>query len=300
MFGVTILGNNSAIPAFDRHPTAQVVTMNDQMFLFDCGEGTQMQFSHYKIRRSRINHIFISHLHGDHYFGLIGLLTSYSLLARTNELHLYAPAKLKPILDLQLEAASTTLCYDLHFHPVEKEGLLVDDKKFTVECFATKHRIECWGFIIREKKKPRKINKDEVVKTVIPAAFYERLKEGADYTTKDGILIKNETVTIPATPPKSYAFAADTIYDEALAEKVKGVTMLYHEATYLKDQEERAASRFHSTTIQAAAIAQKAGVEKLLLGHFSSKYEELDEFLSEARDIFPNTQLAIEGATYMI
>lgn len=300
MFGVTILGNNSAIPAFDRHPTAQVVTMNDQMFLFDCGEGTQMQFSHYKIRRSRINHIFISHLHGDHYFGLIGLLTSYSLLARTNDLYLYAPAALKPILDLQLEAASTNLCYNLHFHPIEKEGLLVDDKKFMVECFATTHRIECWGFILREKKKSRKINKDEVVKTDIPAAFYERLKEGADYTTKDGIIIKNETVTIPATPPKSYAFAADTIYYEALAEKVKGVTMLYHEATYLKDQEQRAADRFHSTTVQAAAIAKKAGVEKLLIGHFSSKYEVLDEFLNEAREVFPNTELAIEGATYTV
>jgi ribonuclease Z len=300
MFGVTILGNNSAIPAFDRHPTAQVITMNDHVFLFDCGEGTQMQLSKYKIRRSRINHIFISHLHGDHYFGLIGLITSFSLLARTNDLHLYGPAALKPILDLQLQAASTTLCYTLHFHPVEKEGLLVDDKKFTVECFATKHRIECWGFIIREKKKPRKINKDEVMKTDIPAAFYDRLKEGADYTTKDGIVIQNESVTTTARLPKSYAFAADTIYCEDVAEKVKGVTMLYHEATYLKDQEQRAADRFHSTTVQAATIAKMAGVEKLLLGHFSSKYEQLDAFLTEAQEIFPGTQLAIEGATYTV
>jgi ribonuclease Z len=274
--------------------------MNDHVFLFDCGEGTQMQLSKYKIRRSRINHIFISHLHGDHYFGLIGLITSFSLLARTNDLHLYGPAALKPILDLQLQAASTTLCYPLHFHPVEKEGLLVDDKKFTVECFATKHRIECWGFIIREKKKPRKISKDEVVKTDIPAAFYERLKEGADYTTKDGIVIKNESVTTTATPPKSYAFAADTSYCEDVAEKVKGVTMLYHEATYLKDQEQRATDRFHSTTIQAATIAKMAGVEKLLLGHFSSKYEQLDAFLTEAQEIFAGTQLAIEGATYTV
>lgn len=300
MFGVTILGNNSAIPAFNRHPTAQVITMNENVFLFDCGEGTQMQFSQYKIRRSRINHIFISHLHGDHYFGLIGLLMSYSLMARTNDLHLHAPASLKPILDLQLEAAGTTLCYMLHFHPIEKEGLLVDDKKFTVECFETKHRIECWGFIIREKKKLRRINKEEVVKTDIPAAFYDRLKDGADYTTKDGITIKNETVTIPSTPAKSYAFAADTIYCEDIARKVKGVTMLYHESTYLKDQEQRAADRFHCTTTQAATIAQKAGVEKLLIGHFSSKYEDLDEFLLEAQEVFPNTQLALEGATYTI
>jgi ribonuclease Z len=300
MFGVTILGNNSAIPAFDRHPTAQLVTLNEQLFLFDCGEGTQMQFSHYKIKRSRINHIFISHLHGDHYFGLIGLLTSYSLLSRTTDLHLYGPGPLKEIIDMQLEAASTILCYNLHFHTIETEGILVDDKKFSVECFSTKHRIPCWGFIVREKKKPRKINKEEIIKHDIPAAFYDRLKQGEDYTNKDGIVLKNESVTVASTPAKSYAFAADTIYFEDIAEKVKGVTMLYHEATYLKDQEQRAADRFHSTTIQAAAIARQAGVEKLLLGHFSSKYEVLDEFLAQAEEVFPNTQLAIEGATYMI
>lgn len=300
MFGVTILGNNSAIPAFDRHPTAQVVTMNEQVFLFDCGEGTQMQFSQYKVRRSRINHIFISHLHGDHYFGLIGLITSYSLLSRTADLHVHGPAALKPILDLQLNAASTTLCFDLHFHPIEKEGVLVDDKKFTVECFATKHRIECWGFIVREKKKPRRINKDSINQYDIPAAFYDRLKEGEDYTTREGKVIRNDLVTIANTPAKSYAFSADTIYDETLAEKVKGVSMLYHEATYLKALESRAALRFHSTTIQAASIAKAAGVEKLLIGHFSSKYEVLDEFLEEAQQVFPNTQLALEGTTYRI
>ncbi len=300
MFGVTILGNNSAIPAFDRHPTAQVVTLNDQLFLFDCGEGTQMQFSAYKIRRSRINHIFISHLHGDHYFGLIGLITSFSLLSRTQDLHLYAPAGLEQILKLQLEAASTTLCYQLHFHPITSEGILVDEKKFSVECFATRHRIECWGFIVREKKKPRKINKDVINQYDIPAAFYDRLKEGEDYITKEGNIIRNEAVTVPSKAAKSYAFAADTVYFEEIADKVKGVTMLYHESTYLKDQVDRAADRFHSTTVQAAAIASKAGVEKLLLGHFSSKYEVLDEFLAEAKEIFSNTQLAIEGCTYRI
>jgi ribonuclease Z len=183
---------------------------------------------------------------------------------------------------------------------LEKEGLLVDEKKFTVECFNTKHRIDCWGFIVREKKKPRRINKDVIHQYDIPSAFYDRLKEGEDYVTKDGTVIQNGIVTIPTTSVKSYAFAADTVYYEELAEKVKGVTMLYHEATYLKDQHQRAADRFHSTTIQAAAIAKAANVEKLLLGHFSSKYEVLDEFLSEAKEVFPNTQLAIEGATYMV
>lgn len=300
MFGVTILGNNSAIPAFDRHPTAQVVTLDDQLLLFDCGEGTQMQCSVYKIRRSRINHIFISHLHGDHYFGLIGLLTSFSLLARTADLHLYAPAPLWQILQLQLDAAGTQLCYPLHFHPIESETLLVNEKRFTVECFATKHRIECWGFIVREKKKPRKINKEAITGYEIPAAFYDRLKEGEDYVTRQGTVIANEMVTIPSKPARSYAFAADTIYDESLAGKVKGVTMLYHESTYLKDQMQRAAERFHCTTEQAARIAEKAGVQKLLIGHFSSKYELLDAFLKEAQEIFPATQLALEGTTYQI
>jgi len=300
MFGVTILGNNSAIPAFDRHPTAQVVTLNDQLLLFDCGEGTQMQFSAYKIRRSRINHIFISHLHGDHYFGLIGLLTSFSLLGRTADLHLYAPAPLQQILQLQLDAASTTLTYALHFHPLVAEGIIADEKKFTVECFATRHRIECWGFIVREKKRLRKINKAVIGQYEIPAAFYDRLKDGADYTTRTGEVIPNEAVTLPTAPAKSYAFAADTIYDETIAEKVKAVTMLYHEATYLKDQLQRAADRFHCTTEQAATIARKAGVQQLLIGHFSSKYETLDAFLEEAREIFPHTQLALEGATYKI
>jgi ribonuclease Z len=300
MFGVTILGNNSALPAYERHPTSQVVTFDDQLLLIDCGEGTQMQFSAYKIRRSRINHIFISHLHGDHYFGLMGILTTMGLLARTADLHLYAPAALKKILDLQLEVADTRLPYTLIFHPIEKEGLLLAEKKISVECFSTKHRIECWGFIVREKKKPRKINKETINQYEIPANFYERLKEGEDYTTKQGELITNESVTIPNTPAKSYAFAADTVYCEEIAEKVKSVTMLYHETTYLKDQEERATARFHCTTVQAGEIAKQAGVEKLLIGHFSSKYEELDEFLTETIEVFPNTQLAIEGATYIV
>jgi len=300
MFGVTILGNNSALPAYDRHPTAQIVTLHDQQFLIDCGEGTQMQIARYKIRRSKINHIFISHLHGDHYFGLIGLITSMGLLSRENELHLYAPAPLIDILNLQFKVADTKLPFPLHFHPLEKEGLIVDGKKFTVETFKTQHRIECWGFIIREKKYPRKIDKEKIRSLHIPAAYYERLKNGEDYETKEGEIIKNEILTIPNLLPSSYGFCADTIYDESLIDKVKNVSMLYHETTYLKDLHERAAARFHSTTIQAAAIAQKAGVKKLLIGHFSSKYESIDAFLHEAKEVFENTDIAIEGVTYQV
>jgi len=300
MFGVTILGNNSAIPAYDRHPTAQVVTLNDQVFLIDCGEGTQMQITRYRIRRSKIHHIFISHLHGDHYFGLIGLITSMGLLGREQELHLYAPAGLKTIIDLQLAVADTTLPFPLVFHPLEAEGMLVDTPKFSVECFATQHRVPCWGFIIREKRKPRKIHKEKVLQYDIPAAFYERLKDGDDYENKEGELIRNEWVTLANKPARSYAFCADTRFDESLIDKTKGVTLLYHEATYLKDLAERALARFHSTTVQAATIALRAGVGRLLIGHFSSKYEKLDEFRNEAQAVFAETELAIEGVTYRV
>jgi ribonuclease Z len=300
MFGVTILGNNSALPAFDRHPTAQVVTLNDHLFLIDCGEGTQMQIARYKIKRSRINHIFISHLHGDHYFGLIGLLTSMSLLGREHDLHLFAPKGLDDIIDLQLKVAATTLSFKLHFHTLEKEGIIVNHHKYEVECFATKHRIECWGFIIREKKAARKIDKDKVLQYEIPTAYYESLKTGKDYQKKDGTVIKNELLTNANTDAKSYAFCADTIYDETLANKVQNATLLYHETTYLKDLHERAAMRFHSTTEQAATIALKANVNKLIIGHFSSKYEAIDVFLSETKCVFDNCDLAIEGISFIV
>ena len=300
MFGVTILGNNSALPAFDRHPTAQVITLGEHLFLIDCGEGTQMQIARYKIKRSRINHIFISHLHGDHYFGLIGLITSMGLLGREHDLHLFAPAGLDEIIAMQLKVAATTLPFKLHFHPLEKEGIIVEHHKFQVECFATQHRIPCWGFIVREKKVARKIDKEKTVQYEIPTAYYESLKLGRDYETKDGRIIKNEWVTIPNTAAKSYAFCADTIFDETLVNVVKNVDLLYHETTYLKDLHERATLRFHSTTHQAATIALKANVHKLLIGHFSSKYDVLDEFLNEAKEVFGNTDLAIEGITFKV
>jgi ribonuclease Z len=300
MFGVTILGNNSALPAYDRHPTSQVVTLDQFQFLIDCGEGTQMQLSRYKIRRSRINHIFISHLHGDHYFGLAGLITSMGLLNREHDLHLYAPAPLKQILDLMLQAADTRLPYTLHFHPLENEGVIVDDSKFSVECFRVFHRIECWGFVFREKKVPRKIDKEKITHFDIPTSFYERLKMGEDYHSESGDTILNNQVTMANVPASSYAYCADTVYTESLAEKSKDVTVLYHETTYLKDLEERAFNRFHSTTVQAAQIATKANAHRLLIGHFSSKYEHLDEFLAEAAEIFPKTELALEGVTYRI
>ncbi|HNP22627.1 MAG TPA: ribonuclease Z [Panacibacter sp.] len=300
MFGVTILGNNSALPAHDRHPTSQLVTLNDQLFLIDCGEGTQMQLSRYRIRRSKINHIFISHLHGDHYFGLPGLLTSFGLMNREQDLHIHAPAPLKQILELQFSAGDTRLPYTIHFHPLGDEGIIAETERFAVECFRVFHRIDCWGFIIREKKKPRKIVIEKANQWEIPASFFEQLKNGLDFVTPDGRVIGNGQVTIASTPPKSYAFCADTLFKESIAEKVHRVSLLYHETTYLKEAEERAFSRHHSTTEQAAAIARLANAGSLLIGHFSSKYELLDDFLSETSAAFPNTQLAQEGVTYLV
>ena len=299
MFGVTILGNNSAIPAYDRHPTAQVVTVNDQLILIDCGEGTQMQMAKYRIRRSKINYILISHLHGDHYFGLMGLLTSMGLLGREHDLHLFAPPLLEAIIQSQLNAANTALPYVLHFHPLINDGQILNDNKFTIDCFSTKHRVACKGFIIREKKQPRKINKNTINQYQIPTAFYDKLKLGEDYETKEGDIIKNDWVTIANTKPNSYAFCADTIYDEELVPIVKHVSLLYHETTYLKDMNDRAALRFHATSEQAATIAKKAEVGKLIMGHFSSKYENLDSFLEEAKAFFDNSELAIEGVTFI-
>ncbi len=300
MLALTILGNNSAIPAFDRNPTAQILQTYEESYLIDCGEGTQMQMTRYKIRRSKLTRIFISHLHGDHYYGLIGLLTSMSLLGRTQDLHLYAPEALEQIIKLQLQVADTHLCYQLHFHPLKSEGIIADDKKMSVECFKVQHRIECWGFLFREKKNPRKIHAERATIYEIPAAFYDKLQQGHDYVNKKGTIVPNDEVTTAAAKAKSYAYCADTIYDESLVHKITGVDLLYHETTYLKDLHERAASRYHSTTHQAANIAKLGNVKKLLIGHFSSKYETLDAFLPEACEVFENTELALEGVCYKI
>lgn len=300
MFAVTILGNNSAVPAFDRHPTSQVITLDGNNYLVDCGEGTQIQLINYKIRRSKISHIFISHLHGDHYFGLIGLINSLSLLSHQQVLHVYGPAPLREIIELQLKVADTQICYPLHIHHITEAKTLIDTDKLTVKCFPTNHRIECYGFSFEQKKQPRKLLPEKAREYDIPSVFYDRLTKGDDYSKKDGSLVKNEWVTEPAEPGKKYAFCADTKYDESLITHIKGFDMIYHEATYLDNLRDRAELRFHSTTRQAAMIAKKAGVKKLLIGHFSSKYDTLEEFEAEAREVFPETELALEGVAYTI
>lgn len=300
MLALTILGNNSAIPAFGRNPTSQVLQTSEETYLIDCGEGTQLQLTNYKIKRAKINHIFISHMHGDHYFGLIGLISSMGLMGRTADISIHAPAPLEEIIRLQLEAAHTTLPFKINFFALGEECKIHDGKKISVECFKVNHRIACWGFIFREKKKLRSIDPLRVRSYEIPSAYYEALQNGADYTNKKGTIIANEDLTTAAPAAKSYAYCADTLYDESIAQKVKGVDVLYHETTYLKDLHERASERFHSTTIQAGAIAELAGAKKLLIGHFSSKYELLDDFLTETKTVFANTELALQGTCYKI
>ena len=300
MLSVTILGNNSAVPAFNRHPTSQVVSQDGHNYLVDCGEGTQIQMIKYKIRRGRISHIFISHLHGDHYFGLVGLLNTFGLLSHKQELHVYGPAPLQQIMEMQMKVADTTLPYPLHFHTLTKGELLVDNERIRISCFPTTHRIECYGFLFEEKEGKRKLLIDKVRKLNIPVSFYSSLQAGLDYITPRGQVIKNDTVTAAPEKGKKYAFCADTRYDENIIPEIYGADMIYHETTYLDNVRDKAYERFHSTTRQAAEIAKKAMVKKLLIGHFSSKYNTLEAFEQEAREVFPNTHLAIEGNTYEI
>ena len=300
MLSVTILGNNSAVPAFNRHPTSQVVTHDGVNYLVDCGEGTQIQMIKYKIRRGKISHIFISHLHGDHYFGLVGLINTFGLLAHIQELHIYGPAPLEQIIQIQLKVAETFLPYPLYFHAITGNATLVDNEKIRIKCFETTHRIQCFGFSFEEKMNKRKILVERTRKYNIPLTFYSSLQNGVDYITPKGEVIKNETLTAAPEKGKRYAFCADTRYDESIIEHIYGYDTIYHETTYLDNLSEKAFERFHSTTKQAAAIAKKAMVNRLLIGHFSSKYSVLDAFEQEAREVFYGTELAIEGTTYDI
>ena len=230
MLSVTILGNNSAVPAFNRHPTSQVVTHDGTNYLVDCGEGTQIQMIKYKVRRGKISHIFISHLHGDHYFGLVGLINTFGLLSHKQELHVYGPAPLQEIIEMQLRVAETSLPYPLHFHTITQNAVLVDNEKIRIKCFETAHRIQCFGFSFEEKLSKRKILVDKVRRYEIPLTFYTSLQNGLDYITPKGEVIKNETLTAAPEKGKRYAFCADTRYDESLIEHIYGFDTIYREA----------------------------------------------------------------------
>lgn len=296
---VTILGNNSALPAFGRNPTSQVVSVFGEYIMLDCGENTQAQMQRHAVKWSKLSHIFISHMHGDHYFGLPGLINSMSLLGRKAPVYLYGPAPIMPMLQEMLDLADTVLSYPLHFKPLpEGSEVLADTDKFKVTCFPVEHRIQCHGFLIESKTKGRKILLGKCNEYEIPRYYYDQLKQGADYERKDGTIIKNEELTVDGPEVKKYAYCADTLYTESFLPYITGADTIYHESTYLHAEADKAAMRYHSTPVQAAEIAKKAGAKQLLLGHYSSKYRELSPFREEARTVFDNSLITIEGNSY--
>ncbi len=301
-FELTILGSSSATPTFNRHPTAQVLNIRERFFLIDCGEGTQKQLVRYKIRYNRIGHIFISHLHGDHYLGLMGLLSTMHLQGRTMELHLFGQTELMDIIELQLRLSHTVLRYNLIFHPVKTySGTIIhEDDDVSVSTIVLNHRIPCTGFLFREKPKPRKLLINKMKQFNIPFKFFAGIKNGDDYEDDFGNVIPNRELTISSGRPRSYAFCSDTLYEPQLADEVRQVDLLYHESTFMHDLLDRAKTTYHSTSIEAAMIAKNAGAEKLVIGHFSARYKDLIPMLVEARSIFPDTELAIEGMKFSV
>ena len=299
---VTILGSNSATPAHNRHHTSQLVNVEGRYYLVDCGEGTQLQLKRYKLKSHRIDHIFISHLHGDHYLGLVGLLSSMHLMGRKKELHLFAPYGLSEIIRVQLKYSDTAFNYNLIFHEVDTEThqVIHEDAFVTVKSIPLSHRIPCSGFLIEEKKKNRRIIK-ELLPEGLPVNKIIQLKKGLDILDDDGkVLHENEALTKPPRKSFSYAYCSDTRYDESIVPIIKNCDMLYHEATFLEEHMDRATVTHHSTAREAAQIALKAEVGKLLLGHFSVRYKDIMPFQEEARTIFENSFSALEGKSYIL
>ena len=298
-FELLILGCSSATPAHQRNPAAQILTFNDKSYLIDCGEATQMQMQRYKVKAHRIDHIFISHLHGDHYLGLMGLLSSMHLQGRDRELVLYCQQELQEILELQFQVSATQLRFPIRYHFFSStRDLLFEDDAVTIEAFDLNHRVPCKGFLFKEKPRPRNLQIDKVMAAGIPVDFYAELKAGRDYVDTQGNRITNETLTIDPSAAKSYAYCSDTKYHEELASVVEGVDLLYHEATFMHDLLDRANETYHTTALQAGQLAAKAKVKKLIIGHFSARYKDLNPLLSEARSAFEHADLAEEGLVF--
>ncbi|MBL4654610.1 MAG: ribonuclease Z [Bacteroidia bacterium] len=300
VFELTILGTSSAAPTRNRQPTAQVLNVNDRLYLIDCGEATQIQLKRYKIKFSKIDHIFISHLHGDHYLGLLGLISSMHLEGRTSDLHIYGPKGLDEIINIQLKYSQSQLKYAIHFNEVDTEinKVLLSNNQITVSSIPLKHRIPCAGYLFQESQKQRKIRKDKLEEYQIPINQINDIKDGADYITESGEIIPNDELTLPPAPSRSLAYCSDTAYHEDIIPIIQGVDLLYHEATFMEDLSDRAHETNHSTTIEAGRIAHKAKVKKLIIGHFSARYADLEPLLEETKTVFENSYLAIEGETY--
>lgn len=300
---LTILGCHSATPRVNAHPTAQFLEIRNHHFLIDCGEGTQVQLRKYGVKFSKIKHIFISHLHGDHLFGLVGLVSTFRLLNRTSELHVYGPKGIKEIITLQLKLSDSWTHYPLLFHELasKESELIFEDDKVEVHTIPLDHRIYTNGFLFKEKLGERKLNMVAIpTYKEIEICDYQNLKNGKDFTLNNGQIIKNELLTLNPPGPKSYAFCSDTSYFPNIVPQIKNVNCLYHETTFLKDKEELATKTKHSTAEQAANIAQEANVKQLIIGHYSGRYKNKEAFKDEATPIFKNTVLAIEGETYTI
>jgi ribonuclease Z len=299
---LTILGSSSALPTSERNPSAHVLCAHERFFLIDCGEGTQHQLRKYRIRFSKINHIFISHIHGDHVFGLYGLLSSLSLMGRESPVHLYGPENFGPMLHSHLTDFDIHLKYNIDFVPLKGKDpvQILDDKYLTVTSFPLQHRVPSFGFLFREKRGDRNIIRESIEKYNIPVARMNSIKKGADLLLEDGSVIRNEEMTTSPPDPLSYAYCSDTKYFKRLPSFVKGVSLLYHEATFAADMDKLAMLTGHSTTKDAARTASEAGAGALLIGHFSARYRETGKLLEETRELFPVAYAAKDGKTYDI
>lgn len=301
-FKLTILGSSGALPAYGRFPSSQLLEVQNRYFLVDCGEGAQMQMMRYQINFHRINHIFISHLHGDHYLGLMGLIFTMHLQHRTGELHIYGHQGLDDILTTHFRHSRAVPPFEIHFHALDKDvnEVIYEDSSLTVETIPLIHKIRCSGFVFREKTKPRRIDKNK-----LPGGLQVHqlsgLKEGKDVVDDNGnVIYKNADLTYPPKHSRSYAYCSDTAYSEALLPMIRNADLLYHEATFMIDEESKARETLHSTANDAGLLAKHAAVKRLLIGHFSARYKDLDPLLKEAQKVFPASDLATEGETYVI
>jgi ribonuclease Z len=301
-FKITILGSSGALPAYGRFPSSQLVEIQNQYFLVDCGEGVQMQLMHFQINFHRINHIFISHLHGDHYLGLMGLIFTMHLQRRTNELHIYSHYGLDDIITTHLRHSLSVPSFNIIFHPLTKNAneIIFEDESITIETIPLLHKIRCSGFLFKEKPKLRRIDKTRLPEGLLIRQL-ANLKRGEDVIDDEGkILFKNEALTFPPRKSRSFAYCSDTAFNETMVKQIEGVDVLYHESTFTEEDNLKASETLHSTALQAASIAKLAGVNKLFLGHYSARYKDLTPLLTEARTVFENSYLAVEGDQIVI
>lgn len=299
-FSVTILGSSSALPTSQRFPTSQVVRLNEQLYLIDCGEGTQIQLRKFGFKMGKINHIFISHLHGDHIYGLPGLISSLALYGKKGELHIHAHSDLQQMMEGMMKFMNEITDLKVKYHPLNfrRDAVIFEDKKIRITSFPLKHRISCCGFLFQELPSDLHLDKQALERYDVPVSQRLNIKNGADLILPDGSVISNKKLTFPSSPPRSYAFCTDTLFLKEIVPTIEGADLLYHEATFAEDLADLARKTFHSTSVQAAELAKLAHVKKLVIGHFSSRYKSISTLQEEARTIFPETYAANDGDSF--